>query len=712
MARVPTRELGAAARATHPQGLPAWIIAGGGADEGEHVPDLAWPHSLDVYRRMSRSTGIRHLITSVKLPALGYKWWLDPQDADEHLVEQIALDLGLGVGEDGEPPAGRSRGRFAFREHLRLALDAPLVYGHAAFEQVAKVQQGGSRDGWVGLRKLAPRPQSTISGWIVADDGGLVAVQQSHPTTGQLIEIPVDRLIVYAHDMAPGVWVGEPILRSCFESWFLRDVLIRLDATKHDRNSMGIPTAKTKAGAVPSKGDRADALTLMQQVRSGDLAGLVDSDAYEFALQGVTGNTSDPIESVKYHDAMISKQFLAMVMDVVSSETGNRAVANTVEDKFTAGVDSICQQIADTFTAHQIEDMADWNGRTEAAVPRLRFSPADPEDTSEFLFQAVNAGVVKVDDELEDWARTRAAVPPRRTTPSAGLTAVTDSSSLAVGAAAVDTIVKPEDQWRAPSAVEVQAAVDYKAIARRWRDRIGGLVETLTGERAAAASAYAAQVARLLAAGDYQGVADLPAPRFGEAALAAAFVEAVADGAADHAREAAAQGATVGTVATAAERARAAERAALVAEQLGSELGGTIKQKAQTVAGPNATVETIEQAARAHAADLSTATLTRHAGAGVVSSTGEGRVAAMRQTVDQASAWYASELMDAHTCAACAENDGTKYESIEAALHQYPSGAMFVDCLGGDRCRGFVIAVYDETAPTLDEPGDGGGTPE
>lgn len=56
---------------------------------------------------------------------------------------------------------------------------------------------------------------------------------------------------------------------------------------------------------------------------------------------------------------------------------------------------------------------------------------------------------------------------------------------------------------------------------------------------------------------------------------------------------------------------------------------------------------------------------------------------------------YASELLDDATCEECVSVDGTEFEDMAAAEEAYPTGG-YAECLGGPRCRGTIVAVYEE----------------
>lgn len=79
---------------------------------------------------------------------------------------------------------------------------------------------------------------------------------------------------------------------------------------------------------------------------------------------------------------------------------------------------------------------------------------------------------------------------------------------------------------------------------------------------------------------------------------------------------------------------------------------------------------------------------------------GQGRYEAQTRLPEPAEV-YASELLDSNTCSECARLDGKEYPSLAAAYVDYPGAGPMARCRGGDRCRGTVVVVYDETPPSV-----------
>jgi hypothetical protein len=89
--------------------------------------------------------------------------------------------------------------------------------------------------------------------------------------------------------------------------------------------------------------------------------------------------------------------------------------------------------------------------------------------------------------------------------------------------------------------------------------------------------------------------------------------------------------------------------------------------------------------------------LTTIARPAVQAADGIARTAAM-SLLPVAKGYYASELLDKATCDPCSIIDGTQYDTLAQAKADYPNGG-YKDCLGGDRCRGTIVAVWGSEQP-------------
>src|SRR4051812_34330544 len=171
----PTNEMGAVIQAL----IGTWDSFA--YNDLEQVPELQFPNSVRTYSAMRNDSQLDGLHCGATWPILRYKWMLDPNGCEKERVDRLAKDLGLPVkGDPPNKPKPRSKHRFVFRKHMTDAF-LSLVYGFYFFEQVGYMDEG---DGYWHLRKLAPRPPSTIDGILRASDGGLLAIRQNI-TAGQ-----------------------------------------------------------------------------------------------------------------------------------------------------------------------------------------------------------------------------------------------------------------------------------------------------------------------------------------------------------------------------------------------------------------------------------------------------------------------------------------------------------------------------------------------
>jgi len=385
----------------------------------ETNPDLMWPKSLNVYDKMRREDAqVGSVLRAVTLPIRSAAWVIDPNGAREEVVDFVATNLGLNVkGKDPIQPL-RTRGRFSWGEHLRLAL-LELVYGHSFFEQVYRIE--GDR---AHLAKLAWRPPRTISDIKVARDGGLISIVQDGILglgDGGGVTIPVSRLVAYVNDREGGNWLGQSLLRPAYKNWLLKDRMLRAQALTVERNGLGVPVytgAPVPESANPTerdtweKSEKEAGLKLATGFRAGEAAGASIPHGATLELKGVTGKLPDTDQPIRYHDEQIARAVLAHFLNL-GTETGSWALGSTFANFFTDSLNAVAEHVAEVTQQHVVEDLVDINwGETEPA-PRIIVDPIGSEQpaTAEAIAALVDAGIIRPDEPLEAFMRSAYGLP-------------------------------------------------------------------------------------------------------------------------------------------------------------------------------------------------------------------------------------------------------------------------------------------------------------
>ncbi|MGO2069657.1 phage portal protein family protein [Glutamicibacter arilaitensis] len=389
-----------------------------GLTDDEETPELQWPRNIDVYDKMRRQDSqVMSVLRAVTLPIRRTEWRIDPNGARPEVVQLVADDLGLPIKGESALATTRTRDRFSWKEHLRLAL-LMLPFGHSFFEQVYRFDdQGRAR-----LRKLGFRPQRTISQVEVAADGGLKSIRQVGGTPGGDSEMGVERLVAYVLDREGGNWLGQSLLRPAYKFWLLKDRMLRVQLQSVDRNGMGFPV--TTAGDLPEGLSTTDYERLMNKqlseglnvargVRSGETAGASLPPGAKLELLGVTGQLPDAEKPIRYYDEQIARAVLAHFLNL-GTETGSWALGNTFADFFTLSLQAVAEDIAETATQHIVEDLVDLNWGPSEPAPRIVFDEIGSRHpaTAEGIRALIDCGALTADETLETHLRNIHGLPP------------------------------------------------------------------------------------------------------------------------------------------------------------------------------------------------------------------------------------------------------------------------------------------------------------
>lgn len=376
-------------------------------DEHEYVPELRWPGSVRAYDIMRTDSQLSALHTAVTMPIRRYKWFIDPNGSDEAVYTGVADDLGLDIVGQEPRPRGRMKGRFSHDKHLYNSFLAG-IYGFQYFEQQGTIttrSEGG--DGLWHLRKLFPVMPRTINKISVADDGGLESITQhfSRGTSGQPEPIPVTQLVAFIMDQEGPNWVGRSWMRDCYKDYLVKDRLVRVDAINHERAG-GIHIAKAPPGASPSD---IDALSKMaQQAKVGEEAGGAIPHMAEYDIKNA-GRATDVIASIKYHDEAMARRYLAMFLQLGSTETGSRALGQSFVDYMFLMQKTHAKWYIDVMNEHVIEDWVDWNYGEDVQAPLLTYLIEEEDEylSVNDLAMLVEKNIIQVDEAIEDQIRHR-----------------------------------------------------------------------------------------------------------------------------------------------------------------------------------------------------------------------------------------------------------------------------------------------------------------
>lgn len=370
-------------------------------DALETVADLQWPASIETYSKMRRDPQIAATLNSYVLPLRNGKWAIRPEGCRPEVVQLISEAWGLPImGEEATASGFRRRG-VIWDEHLRLSL-LSLVYGHMPFAFAGEITGTPAR---YRLTTLAERMPSTLAEINTNDAGDLVDVVQY----GAKEAIPARNLLWYVHEREGPNWAGTSMLREAYGPWLLKHDMWRVLGISSRRFGMGVPTVEAPPGATEAEIDTA--ARLAESARVGDQSGAGMPNGFKFLLNGLTGSTPDTLGFVKYLDSQIAQAVLASVLNLPTSDTGNRALGETLISLLRQSWGAVAREISTAANRLNVR-LVDINWGDQEPVPEIVCSGLGaPEPTTEAISGLIAAKAITADPALERWLRERYSLP-------------------------------------------------------------------------------------------------------------------------------------------------------------------------------------------------------------------------------------------------------------------------------------------------------------
>lgn len=291
-------------------------------------------------------------------------------------------------------------------------------------------------DGRIGIRKLPIRGQDTVLKWFFDPNGGVRGLTQQ-PWIGPLIDLPIEKLLLFrptAHKNNPE---GRSILRNAYHSWFYTKRIQEQEAITFERlgglPAMYVPSSLLEAAA-SSDAKAVAALNaykkIVTNVRIDEQMGIIlPSDVYqgpngptgakmfEFALvtPGASRTNIDPDKIIERYKLDIMTTVLADFLQLGHASRGTQSLAISKIDLFFQGIEGWMNSIAAVLNRYLLPRLWKLNALDPDLMPKYvpeLVQRVDLDGLSNFVLRLSQAGMPLFPDaELESVLRDAAGLP-------------------------------------------------------------------------------------------------------------------------------------------------------------------------------------------------------------------------------------------------------------------------------------------------------------
>ena len=308
-----------------------------------------------------------------------------------------------------------------------------LPYGFSLFEIVAR-PPSGHPNGWVTLRKLAPRAQWTIERFEVDRTGRILGVWQT-ATTGSSY-IPYTKMLHFRTASKQNDPAGMSVLRSAYSSWYYADRIKQIEAVAIERELNGLPLVRVPSEYLdPDASDAQKAFVqkigaIARDVKRNEQGYIIlPSDVYEddggkhtttrlvdFELIASQGKRDIDTNTVIVRYQMdMARSALADFVLLGVNDRGSFALSKSKADLFLKALEGYLDAIASVLNRQLVPRLMMWNGIPMTDAPMIRHGRVAPTDLGElgnFIRRVGGLGIDLTDPASEDFLRTAAGLPP------------------------------------------------------------------------------------------------------------------------------------------------------------------------------------------------------------------------------------------------------------------------------------------------------------
>lgn len=409
----------------------------GGWVREDFLPEFQGRQAARIYREMrDNSSTVGAILFAVIQTMRGSNWRVEPADDTPEAKEKQEWVESLQDDMD-----------HTWQEFLVEALSM-LVFGYAPMEMVFKRRAGRKpgadaptsayNDGTIGVHRLALRGQDTILKWFF-DQNGVVTGLTQQPWIGPLIDIPIQKLLLFRPTFYKGNPEGYSVLRTAYRSYYFEKRLVEQQGICYERMS-GIPVLYLPSALIEAAGgtgpDAAKAQTTLNMYKrivtnmriDEQMGGIFPSNAYvnrdgtlssvemfRFKYEAPPSRVGPDFEAaIERNKLQILSCVLADFIALGHGARGTQALATSKVDLFNEAVSGWLEAMAEEMNRKLLPLLWDVNGWGHDLMPK--FEPdmparVDLDGLSNFLLRLAGAGIMFNDPETTKYLRDAAGMP-------------------------------------------------------------------------------------------------------------------------------------------------------------------------------------------------------------------------------------------------------------------------------------------------------------
>jgi len=419
------------------QGLRAYS----GYIREEFLPQLQGRQGAQKYREMmDNSPVIGAIMFAIRSTMRKVEWRVNPAD-DSPEAEEAAEFVESCMDDMSHPWTD------LVDENLSM-----LGYGYAPHEIVYKKRLGrrpgigpnGKElpkskydDGLISWRRIPIRGQDTVLKWFF-DENGNVAGMTQQPWTGPLIDIPIEKMLLFRNNIYKGNPESRSILRNCWRPYWFVKRLEEQEAIRFERLN-GFPIVRVPnvllQAAQAGDGQAVASLNAFKKMATNvrvdeQMGAVLPSDTWEgangpstalmydltFAAPQSSGKGSVSAHETinRYSDQMLMS-VLADFISMGHTQRGAQNLGETKTDMFYQAIEGFLNGNASVYNRYAIPRLWDLNGLDPDLAPEIVPDLAQRTDLDllgNFVLRMSQAGMpLFPDDDLQAVLRDAAGLP-------------------------------------------------------------------------------------------------------------------------------------------------------------------------------------------------------------------------------------------------------------------------------------------------------------